>query len=180
MSRSARPIPRLPSSSVSAREPCRNTCNTSWSDSGWKRVPPRRRVRWKSRTVLPARFHGGTRFNSACIRRRLTFSLSNRSRRTRGHVRTNRPNPIGLERLPRLRSACWRQANRRAPQLLKFSRRLSASRFSEASHSFIGLRPEALGFARSAQRQARHRPAAGRQAAAIFGVARVAGDAPLR
>jgi len=33
---------------------------------------------------------------------------------------------------------------------------------------------------RPAQRRARHRPAAGRQAAAVFGVVTVAGEAPLR
>jgi hypothetical protein len=45
---------------------------------------------------------------------------------------------------------------------------------------FIAPRPEAAALVRPAQRRARHRPAAGRQAAAVFGVVTGAGEAPRR
>ena len=61
-----------------------------------------------------------------------------------------------------------------------FRRPPRAAKAPRMPDCFIALHPEAAALVRQAQRLARHRPAAGCQAAAVFGVVTVAGDAPLR
>jgi alkanesulfonate monooxygenase SsuD/methylene tetrahydromethanopterin reductase-like flavin-dependent oxidoreductase (luciferase family) len=59
-----------------------------------------------------------------------------------------------------------------------FRRPPRAAKAPRMPDCFIALHPEAAALVRQAQRLARHRPAAGCQAAAVFGVVTLAGEAP--